>query len=139
MIGAMAGRSRISKVACAPVRALALLAAFLTAVPARAQDVPPGAIPGVIRDAETEQLLRDYANPILKAAGVNVGATKIVLIGDRSFNAFVANGRKIFVNVGALMESKTPNEIIGVLAHETGHISGGHLAGLHAEMAKAQI
>jgi predicted Zn-dependent protease len=135
MIGAMAGRSPISKVARAPVRALALIAAWLTAVPVQAQDVPPGAIPGVIRDAETEQLLRDYANPILKAAGVNAGATKIILIGDRSFNAFVANGRKIFVNVGALMEAKTPNEIIGVLAHETGHIAGGHLA----EMAKAQI
>ena len=139
MIGAMVGQSPISKVARAPVRALALFAACLTAVPAWAQEVPPGAIPGVIRDAETEQLLRDYANPILKAAGVNAGATKIILIGDRSFNAFVANGRKIFVNVGALMEAKTPNEMIGVLAHETGHISGGHLAGLHAEMAKAQI
>jgi predicted Zn-dependent protease len=140
MTGATAGRSPISKVARAPVRALALLAACLTAAtPAAAQQIPPGAIPGVIRDAETEQLLRDYANPILRAAGVNVGATKIILIGDRSFNAFVANGRKIFVNVGALMEAKTPNEIIGVLAHETGHIADGHLAGLHQEMARAQI
>src|ERR1700712_1431299 len=140
MMGVTAIGSPISKVARAPVRVVALLAACLTGhSAATAQSADTGAIPGVIRDAETEQLLRDYANPILRAAGVNAGATKIVLIGERSFNAFVANGRKIFVNVGALMESKTPNEIIGVLAHETGHISGGHLAGLHAEMAKAQI
>ena len=136
---ALAGRSPISKKLRWPTQAMALLAACLTASNLRAEDIPQGAIPGVIRDAETEQLLRDYANPILKAAGVNVGATKIILIGDRSFNAFVANGRKIFVNVGALMEAKTPNEIIGVLAHETGHIADGHLAGLHAEMARAQI
>ena len=136
---ALAGRSPISKMLRMPSRAVACLAACLSASNLRAEDIPQGAIPGVIRDAETEQLLRDYANPILRAAGVNVGATKIILIGDRSFNAFVANGRKIFVNVGALMEAKTPNEIIGVLAHETGHIADGHLAGLHAEMARAQI
>jgi predicted Zn-dependent protease len=70
---------------------------------------------------------------------VNGGATKIILIGDRSFNAFVANGRKIFVNLGAMMEAKTPNEMIGVLAHETGHIAGGHLANLHQEASRAQI
>ena len=52
-------------------------------------------------------------------------ATKIILVNDRSFNAFVANGQKIFINVGALMDAETPNEIIGVIAHETGHIAGG--------------
>lgn len=140
MTDAMAARSPISKAARMTIRALALFAACLAAMPARSQETTPvGAIPGVIRDAETEQLLRDYVNPILHAAKVNSGATKIVLIGDRSFNAFVADGRKIFVNLGALMDSKTPNEIIGVLAHESGHIAGGHLAGLHQEMAHAQI
>ena len=132
----------ISKAGKAPARAPALMLALATAMApaARAQEPGPGQnTPGVIRDAEVEQLLRDYATPIFRAAGVNGGATKIILIGDRSFNAFVANGRKIFVNVGAIMEAKTPSEIIGVLAHETGHIAGGHLAGIHAEMAKAQI
>jgi predicted Zn-dependent protease len=131
----------ISKAARAPARGAALLLALATALApaARAQDGAGQNMPGVIRDAEVEQLLRDYATPIFRAAGVNGGATKIILIGDRSFNAFVANGRKIFVNVGAIMEAKAPSEIIGVLAHETGHIAGGHLAGIHAEMAKAQI
>ena len=131
----------ISKAARAPARLGALLLALVTAsAPACAQEQGAGQnMPGVIRDAEVEQLLRDYATPVFRAAGVNGGATKIILIGDRSFNAFVANGRKIFVNVGAIMEAKAPSEIIGVLAHETGHIAGGHLAGIHAEMAKAQI
>ena len=93
----------------------------------------------LVRDAETEQLLREYAAPIFRAAGINASATKIILVNDRSFNAFVANGQKIFINVGALMDAKTPNEIIGVLAHETGHIAGGHLARFRQQMANAQI
>ena len=131
-------RTPISKATSAPARLTAMVLALVMAMAPAARAQEPGAgqnMPGVIRDAETEQLLRDYATPIFKAAGVNGGATKIILIGDRSFNAFVANGRKIFVNVGAIMEAKAPSEIIGVLAHETGHIAGGHLAGIHAEMA----
>ena len=90
----------------------------------------------IIRDAETEQLLREYVIPIFKAAGIRNDAVKIILVGDKSFNAFVADGQKIFVNVGALMEAKTPNEIIGVLAHESGHIAGGHLVQMHQELAR---
>jgi predicted Zn-dependent protease len=94
---------------------------------------------GIVRDAEIEQLLRDYATPIFKAAGINASAAKIILVNDRSFNAFVANGQKIFVNVGALMDAESPNEVIGVLAHETGHIAGGHLARLRQQVSNAQI
>jgi predicted Zn-dependent protease len=104
----------------------------LTCAPARAEV-------SIIRDAETEQLLRDYVTPIFHAAGINTGAARIILVGDKSFNAFVADGQKIFINVGALMDAKTPNEIIGVLAHESGHIAGGHLARGRQELAKAQI
>lgn len=93
----------------------------------------------IVRDAETEQLLREYAAPIFRAAGVNGSAAKIILVNDRSFNAFVANGQKIFINVGAIMDAETPNEIIGVLAHETGHIAGGHLARFRQQVANAQI
>jgi predicted Zn-dependent protease len=113
----------------------ALVAGALLAQPARAQERKLN----IIRDGEIEQLLRDYADPIFRAAGIKTGAAKIILVGDRSFNAFVANGQKIFVNVGAIMEAKTPNEIIGVLAHETGHIAGGHLARQRLELANAQI
>jgi predicted Zn-dependent protease len=120
--------------------------AFLTAValasaggPARAQEIPqPGKGLPVIRDAEIEQLLRDYTAPILRAAGLTQQNVQVVIIQERAFNAFVVDGRRIFVNVGALMESQTPNQIIGVLAHETGHIAGGHLSKLRQELANAQ-
>ena len=114
---------------------LALAVAMLPSGKAMAQ----GAGISIIRDAETEQLLRDYTAPVFRAAGIPTGAAKVILVGDRSFNAFVANGQKVFVNVGALMESKTPNEIIGVLAHETGHIAGGHLARQRDAVAAATI
>ncbi len=96
-----------------------------------------GGLP-VIRDAEIEQLLREYTAPILRAAGLAKQNVRIVLINDRSYNAFVVDGRRIFVNAGALIESQTPNQIIGVLAHETGHIAGGHLAKIRQEMANVQ-
>ena len=93
--------------------------------------------PPVVRDAEIEQLLREYTQPILRSAGLAQQNVQVVIINDRSFNAFVADGRRIFVNGGALMESETPNQIIGVLAHETGHIAGGHLARMREAMASA--
>jgi predicted Zn-dependent protease len=91
-----------------------------------------------IRDAEIEQVMRDYLDPLLGAAGLRKGFIRVVLVADRSFNAFVIDGRRVFVNIGAIMESTTPNQIIGVLAHETGHISGGHLARLRQELQTAQ-
>jgi predicted Zn-dependent protease len=121
-------------------RALAAVTACALAVtsiaPARAQDIPRG-IP-LIRDAEIEQLLRDYTQPILRAAGLTQQNIRVIIINDRTFNAFVMDGRRIFVNAGALMESTTPNQIIGVLAHETGHIAGGHLSRLREQLAQAQ-
>jgi len=96
-----------------------------------------GAMP-LIRDAEIEQLLRDYSQPILRAAGLAQQNIRVTIINDRAFNAFVMDGQRIFINAGALMEAKTPNEIIGVLAHETGHIAGGHLARMREQLAVAQ-
>jgi predicted Zn-dependent protease len=123
--------------------------AFLTAIavgaagggpavaPARAQDAATRGMP-VIRDAEIEQLLRDYAQPILHAAGLAKQNVRVVVLGDRSFNAFVMDGRHIFVNAGTLFDAKTPNEVIGVFAHETGHLAGGHLQRLREQLASAQ-
>jgi predicted Zn-dependent protease len=71
-------------------------------------------------------------------AGLEKQNIQIVIINDASFNAFVADGHRIFVNYGAIMQSDTPNQLIGVLAHETGHLAGGHLAKMHAELARAQ-
>src|SRR5215470_19663567 len=94
--------------------------------------------PATLRDTETEQLLREYTRPILRAAGLEKQNIQIVIINDSSFNAFVADGRRIFVNYGAILKSETPNQLIGVLAHETGHLAGGHLAKLHERLAQAQ-
>jgi predicted Zn-dependent protease len=94
---------------------------------------------GIIRDTEIEQLLRDYANPIFTAAGINKGPIKIALIDDRTFNAFVTDGRRMFINTGALMEARTPNEIIGVIAHESGHVAGGHLTLRREQLGNAQM
>jgi predicted Zn-dependent protease len=94
--------------------------------------------PTLLRDAEIEQLLRDYTRPILRAAGLEKQNIQVVIINDATFNAFVADGRRIFVNYGALMQSQTPNQLIGVLAHETGHLAGGHLSKLRQRLAEAQ-
>jgi predicted Zn-dependent protease len=94
--------------------------------------------PPIIRDTEAEQLLRDYTRPILRAAGLEKQNIQVVIINESVFNAFVADGRRIFVNHGAIMQSETPNQIIGVLAHETGHLAGGHLSKLREQLAQAQ-
>ena len=120
------------------MRATALVtsaALVLTSLPVAAQKAEG---PPLLRDAETEQLLRDYTRPILRAAGLEKQNIQVVIINDSAFNAFVADGRRIFVNYGALRDSQTPNQIIGVLAHETGHLAGGHLAKLREQVAQAQ-
>ncbi|MGN6551560.1 MAG: M48 family metalloprotease, partial [Pararhizobium sp.] len=91
----------------------------------------------VVRDAEIEGLLKDYARPIFKAAGLSRKGIEVVLINDPDFNAFV-DGRRIFVNTGTIMNAETPNEVIGVLAHECGHLADGHQQRLREQMARAQ-
>jgi predicted Zn-dependent protease len=117
------------------VTAVATVIALVTApVAALAQE---GKL-AILRDTETEQLLRDYTRPILRVAGLEKQNIQVTIINQPVFNAFVADGRRIFVNSGALMQSETPNQIIGVLAHETGHLAGGHLARMHEQLASAQ-
>jgi predicted Zn-dependent protease len=94
--------------------------------------------PPILRDTESETLLREYTRPILRAAGLEKQNIQMVIINDPNFNAFVADGRRIFVNYGAIMQSETPNQLIGVLAHETGHLAGGHLAKLREQLSRAQ-
>jgi predicted Zn-dependent protease len=118
--------------------AIATAAAFaLASVPVRAQTGSSVGIP-MIRDAETEQLLRDYTAPILRVAGLTKQNVQVVIINDPAFNAFVMDAHRIFINTGALMEATTPNQLIGVFAHETGHIVGGHLSKMRQELANAQ-
>jgi predicted Zn-dependent protease len=82
----------------------------------------------LIRDAEIEDTLRVYTEPLLIAAGVRPEEVHIYIVNDDTVNAFVAGGQNIFVHTGLILAADNPNEVIGVLAHETGHIAGGHLA-----------
>ncbi|GAB4238973.1 MAG: M48 family metalloprotease [Methyloligellaceae bacterium] len=98
----------------------------------------PALAAGTIRDAEIENLIRDYATPIFRVAGLGSQNITIHLVADRSFNAFVIDGQNMFFHVGTLMRSETPNQVIGVIAHETGHIAGGHLSRLRQAIAQAR-
>jgi predicted Zn-dependent protease len=127
----------LARAAVAMVSAFAIAAAQVPVAVAPAQAQEDKGLP-VIRDAEIEQLLRDYTRPVLRAAGLSQRNIRVVIINNRSFNAFVIDAKRIFINTGALMDSETPNQIIGVLAHETGHIAGGHLSKLRSELANAE-
>ncbi len=74
--------------------------------------------------------------PIWRAAGLDPSAVEIMIVQDGSLNAFVAGGQRIFINTGLLLRTERPNQLIGVMAHETGHIAGGHLARAQEEMEK---
>jgi predicted Zn-dependent protease len=93
----------------------------------------------LIRDAEIESTLRAYADPIFAAAGLDTSAVQVHIIEDKAINAFVSNGMQIFIHTGLLTQAKTPNELIGVIAHETGHIQGGHLARAKEEIENRTI
>ena len=121
-----------------PLKLTALAMAMALAAAPMAAEAQQAKGPPVLRDTETEQLLREYTRPILRAAGLEKQNIQMVIINQSVFNAFVADGRRIFVNYGAIMQSETPNQIIGVMAHETGHLAGGHLAKMREQMAQAQ-
>jgi len=126
---------------CNPIRPLRLAALFagavsaicMTTVSASAQGIP------LLQDTETERTLRSYEDPILKAAGLDPNAVKMYIVNDQSLNAFAAEGQNIFVNAGLFIQLRTPNELKGVLAHETGHIAGGHLSRGSDAIRKASI
>lgn len=82
----------------------------------------------IARDSEIEETLRIYSEPLFVAAGLDPKAIRIVLVQDKSLNAFVAGGQNMFIHTGLIMAAENANELKGVIAHETGHISGGHLA-----------
>ena len=117
---------------------VAFAAAMATvAVPPVAEAQQRSRLP-IVRDAQIEGLIRDYAEPLLAAAGLQSNRVEIVLVNDLSFNAFVA-GRRIFINTGTILNSETPNETIGVIAHEIGHLAGGHQERLRDQLARAQV
>lgn len=101
-------------------RAALLLFAMLFAIqPALAQSV--------LRDAETEAFFREMSRPLIIAAGLEPNNVQIVLIGDPEINAFVAGGQAVYINSGLITAADNANEVQGVVAHEIGHITGGHI------------
>ena len=92
----------------------------------------------IIRDTEIEAILRQDCDPIFVAAGLTPQNVQIHIVGDKELNAFSAAGQQVFLNTGLIIETKTPNQLIGVIAHETGHIAGGHIA-RSGEMGRSGI
>ena len=88
----------------------------------------------MIRDAEIEETVRLYADPVFEAAGLPSEDIRLHLVRDERLNAFVADGRRIFLNTGLLRRAETPLQVIGVIAHEAGHIASGHLVRLRDEL-----
>jgi predicted Zn-dependent protease len=107
--------------------------AFLALVPLRAANAQRGQL-NLIRDAEIESTIRTFVTPIFQVAGLDPEAVAIVLVQDNTLNAFVAGGQRIFINTGLLISTERPSQLIGVLAHESGHIAGGHLARQQEEL-----
>ena len=105
-------------------------------MPLRAAVAQQGQRLSLIRDAEIENSIRTMVTPIWRVAGLDPSAVEILIVQDSTLNAFVAGGQRIFLNTGLLLRTERPNQLIGVLAHETGHISGGHLARAQEEMEK---
>ena len=99
----------------------------------------PAAAQGIIRDAEIEETLRDFSTPIWQAAGLEPSSINVIIVSDPEMNAFVSGGQNIFIHTGLILATDTPNQLKGVIAHETGHISGGHLARSGEAMSNAMV
>ena len=108
--------SRLSRLA--RLLMLALVLGFAAARPAAAQSI--------LRDSETELLFRDISAPLITAAGLDPKATNVVLLNDPEINAFVATGQTVYIQSGLLVASDNVNQLQGVVAHELGHVAGGH-------------
>ena len=119
-----------------PPRSLpALIVAFLATL---AFVVVPASAQSRLRDAETEALLNDMMAPLVEASELEPGNVEVVLINDPSINAFVAGGQVVYVHSGLINAAETANEVQGVLAHELGHITAGHVVRFNERVQGAQ-
>ncbi len=125
----LAGALRSGLAACL----IALAVTVSAAAPAAAQQMK------LLRDAEIENTIRTFVTPILQSAGLNPNTVTIYLVEDPRLNAFATANQRMFLNSGFLIATDGPGEVIGVLAHETGHIAGGHINRLKDEIGTAQM
>ncbi len=103
------------------------LRAIIAVILALTLSMQPAMAQSILRDAETEAFFEEISAPLIKAAGLDPAHVDIVLINDRSINAFVAGGQIVYIHSGLIEAAKTANEVQGVIAHELGHIEGGHV------------
>ncbi len=113
--------------------ALALTLGF--APPAAAQE--EGRRTTVLRDSEAELLFRDLSSPLIRAAGLNPASVDVVLVNDPEINAFVSSGQRVYIHSGLILAAEDVNELQGVIAHELGHVAGGHSIRLQSGMSQA--
>jgi predicted Zn-dependent protease len=108
---------------------LGLLLFFAAARPAMAQSL--------LRDSETELLFKQLSDPLIEAAGLDPKSVKVVLLNDPSINAFVAQGQVVYIHSGLLTTSDNANQLQGVIAHELGHVAGGHAIRIYEGVGRA--
>lgn len=92
----------------------------------------------LVRDAEIEGTIKRMSAPIFQAAGLSPDSVELYMVNARSLNAFVVGGRRIFLHTGLMMDLETPEQLLGVIAHEAGHIAGGHEARRAINLRNAQ-
>lgn len=112
---------------------LMIVMMVITVAPVKAQGL------SVIRDTEIENILKKWSEPVLDTADLSNDQVRIVLINSPEINAFVAGGANIFIYAGLILKSEYPEELIGVIAHEVGHITGGHLIAGRNALEKASF
>ena len=125
------GRNGVGRPVWFAARLLMLLALTFVAV------ARPAAAQAVLRDAETEALLRDISRPLVEAAGLRPEDVRIVLIHDNEINAFVAGGQIVYLHSALITSAENANEVQGVIAHELGHVTGGHIIRLEEGIRQA--
>ncbi len=125
---------------CAPLLKR-LIAGILAGTLAFVGGITPAHAQGfnLVRDAEVETSIRALATPLFEAAGLRPEAVRVILVSDRRLNAFVAGGQNLFLNTGLIVRADNVGQLLGVVAHETGHISGGHLVKLPGAVREARI
>jgi predicted Zn-dependent protease len=114
---------------------IALVLVTAAAQPAAAADDDQG--PAVLRDAETELLFRDMSAPLIRAAKLDPNNVDVVLLNSETINAFVSQGQRVYLYSGLLMKADSVNEVQGVIAHELGHVAGGHAIRLQQGVGEA--
>lgn len=118
------------------LRATRLLMLGLALLFAAAQ---PAAAQSLLRDSETELLFKQISDPLITAAGLDPKSVRVVLLNDPEINAFVAQGQVVYIHSGLLTASDNVNQLQGVIAHELGHVAGGHAIRIYDGARKATV